>query len=387
MNLANEDQPSVEEFRASARRWLATAEIPQLPAGYEGRPQLLREWHRTLYRAGWIGIRWPRDVGGLGLTIHHQLAFDEELALACAPQPVGTIGLEVVGPTILNYGTPQQLERFIRPLLAGDEVWCQGFSEPNAGSDLASIRTSAVIEGEDLIINGQKVWTSWATDADWCAALVRTDPEALRPHLGISYVLVDMHSSGVTVRPIVMYNRDAEFNEIFFDNVRVPGTNVLGGLHGGWTLAMDTLGWERAGYSIRRRAENELIFHELVSESWPAFRKQVPDSHTAIAFGRVYSELKAFEALTKKSAQRLAEGNVPSPHDSIDKLWLTRTEQAVTALAFDLLGSGRTSSADSMCTGRIKRFLYGRAASVYGGSSQIQRTIVAERLLDLPRGR
>jgi alkylation response protein AidB-like acyl-CoA dehydrogenase len=382
-------QPSVADFRSQAQSWLADADIPHLPAGYAGRPQLLRAWHRTLYTAGWVGIQWPRDVGGLGLSVHHQLAFNEELARARAPQPAGAIGLEIVGPTILKYGTQAQRDRFIPPLLAGDEVWCQGFSEPGAGSDLASLRTSAVLDGDELVITGQKIWTSWATGTDWCALLVRTDPAATRFHRGISYVLVSMHASGVTVKPIVMLNGDAEFNELFFDQVRVPLANVLGELDGGWALAMDTLGWERAGYSIRRRVENEVAFQELLDRTRVQLElaDREPDAASAVAFGSVYAQLKAFEALTKRSAQRLAEGAVPSPHDSVDKLWLTQTEQALTGLAFDLLGAERTAPDDDDGRQRVKRFLYGRAASVYGGSSQIQRTLIAERLLGLPRGR
>ena len=381
--------PSIADFRRQAQSWLADAEIPQLPPGYAGRPQLLRAWHRTLYKAGWVGIQWPRDVGGLGLTVHHQLVFNEELTRARAPQPAGAIGLEVVGPTILKYGTKEQREKFISPLLSGDEVWCQGFSEPDAGSDLASLRTTAVIDGDELVVTGQKIWTSWATETDWCALLVRTDPSAARPHRGISYVLVSMHTPGVTMKPIAMLNGDAEFNELFFDQVRVPLTNVLGELNGGWALAMDTLGWERAGYSIRRRVENQIAFDELLDRTRAQLElaDRNPDTASAMAFGRVYAQLKAFEALAKRSAQRLADGTVPSPHDSVDKLWLTETEQALTGLAFDLLGAERTAPGDDDGRQRVKRFLYGRAASIYGGSSQIQRTLIAERLLGLPRGR
>jgi alkylation response protein AidB-like acyl-CoA dehydrogenase len=387
--MTADSMPSVGDFRRQAQSWLAEADIPRLPGEYAGRPQLLRAWHRALYKAGWVGIQWPRDMGGLGLSVHHQLAFNEELARARAPQPAGAIGLEIVGPTILKYGTRAQRDRYIPPLLAGDELWCQGFSEPDAGSDLASLRTNGVIDGDAVVITGQKIWTSWATDTDWCALLVRTDPAATRPHHGISYILVSMHAPGVTVKPIVMLNGDAEFNELFFDQVRVPLANVLGELNGGWALAMDTLGWERAGYSIRRRVENEVAFGELIDHTQAQLESadRQPDAASATAFGCVYAQLKAFEALTKRSARRLAEGAVPSPYDSVDKLWLTQTEQALTSLAFDLLRVERTAPIDDDGRKRVKRFLYGRAASVYGGSSQIQRSIIAERLLGLPRGR
>lgn len=380
-------EPTVDEFRQNARAWLAQADLPELPSGYEGRTALLRQWHQTLYAAGWVGIQWPREVGGLGLSAHHSLAFNEELARVRAPQPVGSIGLEVVGPTILKYGNEEQRQRFIRPLLAGEEVWCQGFSEPGAGSDLASLRTSATPDGEDLVVTGHKIWTSWATDADWCALLVRTDRNADRPHRGISYLLVDMKSPGISVKPIKMLNGDAEFNELFFDGARVPIANVLGELNGGWALAMDSLGWERAGYSIRRRFENEVVFRDLIAGVSRGDSERRIGSSVLTQLGEIYADLKAFEALTRRSVERLAAGNVPTPFDSIDKMWLTRTEQALTGLWIDLLGPARTAPADDEGIRRTKRFLYGRAASVYGGSAQIQRTLVAERLLGLPRGR
>lgn len=375
----------VDEFREAARQWFAEADIPVLPSTYEGRVPLLRAWHQTLYEAGWIGIHWPVEVGGLGLSAAHHLAFNEELARAGAPQPVGSIGLEVIGPTIVKYGTAEQRDRLVAPLLAGKEVWCQGFSEPDAGSDLASLRTSARREGDELVVTGHKVWTSWATDADWCAVLVRTRSDVDRPHRGISYLLVDMHSPGVSVQPITMLNGDAEFNELFFDEVRVPVGNVLGEVDGGWALAMDSLGWERAGYSIRRRFELDVIFADLLAELVGSGR--VLNDHELTRLGEVHADLRAFETLTRRAAERLASGQVPTPFDSIDKMWLTRVEQALTGLALDLLGSARTTPAESTAVGHVRRFLYGRAASVYGGSAQIQRSLVAERLLGLPRGR
>jgi len=375
------------EYRARARDWLATASIPELPDDYDQRARALRDWHGVLYEAGWVGIQWPAEVGGQGLSAHHQLAFSDELARARAPQPAGAIGLEVVGPTLLKYGTDAQRERFVRPLLSGEHVWCQCFSEPEAGSDLGSLRTRGVVTDDNITITGHKIWTSWATDADWCAVLVRTDPDAPK-HRGISYVLVDLRSPGVTVRPIVMLNGDAEFNEVFFEDVVVPRENVLGELHGGWKLAMDTLGWERGGYAIRRRIENEIVFSNVVD----GLREGGAVSEVeAERVGSVYLSLRAFRALSHRTAQRLVDGDVPSPHDSVDKLILATTEQDVMGLAFDLGGQRRLAagsrprglSADSV----FRSFLYGRAATVYGGSAQIQRTLIAERLLGMPRGR
>ncbi|WP_142064316.1 acyl-CoA dehydrogenase family protein [Pseudarthrobacter sp. B4EP4b] len=379
----------IEAYRRAARAWLDETELPVVPREFEKRAAVLRDWHRRLYDAGWVGIQWPKSVGGQGLTVDHQLAFSLELAHARAPQPVGSIGLEVVGPTILKYGTAQQHDRFIPRLLAGEDVWCQGFSEPDAGSDLASLRTRGVIEGDELVITGHKVWTSWATNADWCAVLVRTGTLESR-HRGISYVLVDMRSPGITVNPIAMLNGDAEFNELMFDGVRVPLENVLGEINGGWSLTMDTLGWERAGYAIRRRVENEISFSDML-DTVRSNTTGEPDERLAERIGRLDLELSAFRALSSQTARRLASGDVPSPMDSVDKLVLGRTEQHLAGTALDLLGayrlaiSSRPGGLDA--EGISKDYLYGRAASVYGGSAQIQKTLIAERLLGLPKGR
>ena len=377
----------IADFAARARTWLQHTQTPVLSEDYDERYRTALSWHRTLYEAGWIGLQWPTEYGGQGLTIAHQLAFTEELVRAAAPQPVGSIGLEVVGPTILRYGTDAQRERFIRPLLTGDEVWCQGFSEPDAGSDLASLRTRGVVDGDDIVVTGQKVWTSWATHADWCAVLVRTDSQAAK-HQGISYLLVDLRSSGVTIRPIVQLTGDAEFCELFFDNVRVPRANLLGPLHGGWNLAMDTLGHERAEYAIRRRLENQLSFNTVLAQlrtGGCAF-----DDEVAERIGEVYVHLRGFESMSRFTAARLLAGDCPSPLDSVDKLVLANTEQHLFGSVLDLLGAYRM--APSSCPRglnakqAIKSYLYGRAASVYGGTAQIQRSVIAERLLGLPRG-
>ncbi|QLL06234.1 acyl-CoA dehydrogenase family protein [Mycobacterium vicinigordonae] len=376
----------ISEFRSHARNWLQQAEIPLLPAEYDERHRVLREWHRALYEAGWVGLQWPSEYGGHDLTIAHQLAFTEELARAGAPQPVGSIGLEVVGPTLLRYGTQGQRERFVQPLLAAEELWCQGFSEPGAGSDLASLRTRGVIGDDQIIVTGQKVWTSWATYADFCAVLARTDPEAPK-HKGISYLLVDMRSPGITVRPIVQLTGDAEFCEVFFDEVSVPRSNVLGELHGGWPLVMNTLGHERAEYAVRRRLENQLSFNQILGALRSHGHQHSDD--VAEQIGAVYAHLRGFESLSRQTVKRLLAGNIPSPLDSVDKLHLADTEQHLFGVALDLLGphrmapSSRPLGLDAAQV--IKSYLYGRAASVYGGTAQIQRSIVGERLLGLPR--
>jgi alkylation response protein AidB-like acyl-CoA dehydrogenase len=378
----------IPELRRAVREWLATAALPEQEGDFDKRYARLREWHRTLYRAGWVGLQWPTTFGGHGLTAAHQLAVTEEIVRAGAPQPVGAIGLDVVGPTILRYGNDEQRERFVRPILSGDEVWCQGFSEPDAGSDLGSLRTRGVLTDHEIVITGQKVWTSWAQHADWCAVLVRTDPAAPK-HQGISYVLVDMTSAGLTVRPIVQITGDAEFSELFLDEVRVPRANLLGPVNGGWPLVMDTLGHERAAYAIRRRLENELSFDRLLADL-RTDRSARFDPQLCSQLGDLYVQLRGFEALSQNTAQRLVSGQVPSPLDSVDKLVLANTEQQLFGTALDLLGPYRMAPGHrprGLDSGQIiKDYLYGRAASVYGGSAQIQRSLIAERLLGLPRG-
>jgi alkylation response protein AidB-like acyl-CoA dehydrogenase len=379
--------PDLDTFRQQARRWLAGVGSLALSPAYEERSHQLRDWQRRLYDAGWVGIQWPEAYGGRGLSESHALVFAEELAAARLPMPVGTIGLEVVGPTILRFGTEEQRTRLLPPLLRGDELWCQGFSEPEAGSDIASLRTRARANGDELVISGHKIWTSWATDAQWCAVLARTDPASKR-HRGISYLLVDMRSEGVTVAPIVQITGDAEFNEVFLDEVRIPAGNVLGEFGQGWKLALDTLGNERAGFAIRRTVENQTAFIDLVH----ALRDQgEPDDETAEIVGSLFVTLRTCEAQTRATAQRIAAGQVQTPIDSLDKLALTDSEQHLYAAASELLGAQRMVGGASVhglaASDWTKDLLYARAASVYGGSSQIQRMIIAERHLGLPRGR
>jgi alkylation response protein AidB-like acyl-CoA dehydrogenase len=384
------DTNDLSAFRAAVRQWLTETGPPELPENYNERFAALREWQLRLYHAGWIGLHWPREVGGRGLTIRHSLIVSEELVRARLPQPVGAIGLEVVGPTILHYGDHRQRTELLPRLLSGADLWCQGFSEPEAGSDLASLRTRAALHGDELVLNGQKVWTSWATDADWCAVLARTDPEAPR-HRGISYLLVDMRSQGVTVRPITQITGDAEFNELFFQDVRVPLRNVVAGLGDGWRLAMHTLGHERAGYAMRRRLENQTAFADLVAALRTAGGPAALDDDGLGLLGNLLVDLKVFEAMSRDTEERLATGRTPSPLDSMDKLTLTATEQKLYATAAELLGGERmlvgARPRGLVAEKWLRGLLYARSASVYGGSSQIQRTIVAQRHLDLPRGR
>lgn len=371
----------------AARQWLSEVDIPAEPEDQDKWFDVLRVWQRRLFDAGWMGLHWPVEFGGRGLTALHHLAFYEELAAAHAPPPIGLIGLDVVGPTLVGFGNEEQRNRFVPPLLSGDEIWCQGFSEPDAGSDLAGIRTTARLVGDAFVIDGQKVWTSWAHKADWCALLARTDAGAER-HRGISYLILDMRSQGVTVRPLRQLTGDQEFCEVFFDNVEVPAGNLVGDLHDGWRLAMHTLAQERSVYAVRRRLEIQMTFDDVVDRlaAVPAVGE-----HTEVIeeLGLARVALSVLEAQNRKTVRRIAAAAGASPVDSVDKLILTDVEKRVFGALVRILGAFRLQSLPSpwgLDSSRLMRgFLYAQAASIYGGTSQIQRNIVAQRLLGMPR--
>ena len=371
-------------FRAEAREWLVAATPRDLPASLDERFARLRTWQHALYDAGWLGWGWPEEYGGRGGSVVEQLIVYQELARARAPMPAGLVALEVVGPTIAHFATPEQARRFVPPLLRGDEIWSQGFSEPDSGSDLASLSTRAVVDGDELVVTGHKVWTSWAQFSQWCAVLARTDPDAERHH-GISYLLVDLSSPGVEIRPLVQITGDAEFSELFFDSVRVPRANVLGALDDGWNVAMATLAFERSPALLRRLAEIRFAFDELVAEIREGFGDAERDL-IAERVGRCMVLMRAMEARGYRIVDRILAGE-HTAEDSIDKLFLTRTEQAVFALALDVLRDRTAFDPDDALPARswLHEYLFGRAASVYGGTSEIQRNIVAGRLLGLGR--
>ena len=252
MDLA--DSPAEAAFRAELRAWLAA----HLPAHREVHPasddeltlhpdrsfDACRAWHQRMYAGGWVGLRWPKELGGRGATLVEQLIFAEELIAAGAPPGVNTIGLGMVAPALMVHGTPAQKQRWLKPILSADEIWCQGFSEPNAGSDLANLSTRAVLDGDHFVVTGQKVWTSHAHRSDYCLLLARSEPGSAR-HAGISCLLVDMRAPGITIRPLRQITGDSEFNEVFFDGARVPRANLVGALHRGWDVAVTILMYER----------------------------------------------------------------------------------------------------------------------------------------------
>src|SRR6266496_1452286 len=262
--------PDQQKFRAEARTWLAE----NVPADLKGRAfaasradrhevDRLREWQRTLHKAGYVGLDWPAEYGGRGTSIMEQIILYEEMSRAEAPQPVNRGGISMLGPTLMSHGTPAQQARHLGKILNAEELWCQGFSEPNAGSDLANLQTRAVRADDHFIVNGQKVWTSMAHVADWCFLLVRTDPGAAK-HKGISFVLVDMKTTGIIVRPLRQMTGEAEFNEVFWDNVRVPAENLVGRLNEGWSVAITTLAYERDLLTHIRQISLKNALHRMI---------------------------------------------------------------------------------------------------------------------------
>ena len=380
----------LDEFRAKMRAWIERVEIPNVPKDPDGRFKTLRAWQRRLYEEGWLGVDWPAEHGGKGLTPLHQAAVLEELARAGAPLPVSRTNLDAVGPTLVAFGSDDQKRRWLPKLCSAEDLWCQGFSEPNAGSDLASLKTTATRDGHDFVINGQKIWTSQAHRADRILVLARTDPSAPR-YKDLSLFGVDMRAKGITVRPLKQITGQSEFNEVFFDQVRVNAADLIGPLNDGWRVAMHTLGGERGRILLLRRADAEAAFRSLIN----ALKTHLATTKTPLSpdvvrrIGQVRMKLAALEGQVRATARRMERDERPGPLDSLDRLVLVEVEQELSGLAFDLLGPYRMSggamplSLDPDYT--IYRYFYGRSYSLSGGTTQVQLNVVAERLLGLPR--
>ncbi|MEU6014688.1 acyl-CoA dehydrogenase [Streptomyces sp. NPDC047515] len=375
-----------EEFRARLREWLASV-LPTLPAkpgpdDWPGRRAYDTAWQRMLYDAGYAGLHWPVDAGGRGATPTQHLIFLEETEKAGAPY-VGAnfVGLLHAGPTIAAEGTAGQRARWLPPVLRGDEIWCQGFSEPDAGSDLASLRTRAVRDGDHYVVSGSKIWTSHAEVADWCELLVRTDPAAPK-HRGISWLAMEMDAPGVTVRPLRTLAGSTEFAEMFLDEVRVPVSHRVGAENDGWRVTMVTLSFERGTAFVGevvacRRTLDALAAEARTNGRWddPVLRRRL---------GRLNAEFRALWRLTQWNvgeAQRT--GGVPGTGGSVFKLRYSHARQELYEAAAEVLGADSGDLDREWVLDRLSSLSYTIAA----GTSQIQRNIVAERILGLPKGR
>jgi alkylation response protein AidB-like acyl-CoA dehydrogenase len=397
--------PESETFRAEIRAWLEE----NLPPGWfdsgfsmttEERLTFNATWTEKLFAGGWICAGWPIEYGGKGLTLMDQVVLNEEFAKANAPMRADFFGDTLVGPTILQWGTDEQKKEFIPGILNGSIAWCQGFSEPNSGSDLASLKTSAVLDGDEWVINGQKVWTTQAQHADYVFLLTRTDPNAPQ-HAGISYLLVPMHQDGVDVRPITQVDGSAEFNEVFFDNARCPKDNVVGGVNNGWKVAMTTLGFERGSSSTtgyrRFLKEWELIVRDA---------KRVEKNDDALvrdALVKAWSKVKIMEINGYRSlTDALNNTHNAALLGACNKMFWSEAHKASMELALDIIGmeaqiltgkgtvagpSGnlRRGRADYPVSDTQASFFFSRSETIWGGTAEIQRNIIGERALGLPK--
>jgi alkylation response protein AidB-like acyl-CoA dehydrogenase len=382
------DTPEEAAFREELRAWLA-ASLPGELRGHRGgaarfEGTALRDWSRALHEGGYAGLTWPKEYGGGGQPYTHQAIFLEESARAEAPQHVGVIGLGMAGPTIIAHGTDAQKQRYLEPILSAAEIWCQGFSEPDAGSDLAAVRTSARLDGDHFVVDGQKVWSSFAHLAEWCILLTRSDPGSER-HAGLTYLIVDMRAEGVEVRPLRQLTGEAEFNEIFFTGVRVPVENVLGEVGGGWQVAMTTLLHERGTLGFALTAALEVAVARLLELARD--RGATPVQRDAIA--REWIELQALRTTAYRSLTALVRTGVPGPEGSILKLQWSEANQRLTKLALELLGPDASLAAENAPYGGYWQHqqLRSRGNTIEAGTSEILRNILAERVLGLPRSR
>ena len=382
--------PKEKAFRDELRSWLKE----KVPAPYSGsnhtdNPEFveyLRAWQNKLFQAGWIGLTWPEAYGGRGRTPIEQAIFVEETARANAPELIAVLGIALIGPTIIALGTEEQKARYLRPLLAGDEIWCQGFSEPNAGSDLASLGTRAVRDGDDYIVNGQKIWTSYAHVSDFCFLLVRTDSNVPK-HKGITCLLVDMKSQGVSVKPLRMMSGDSGFNEVFFTDVRVPATQVLGRVNDGWKAAITALMYERANTGSTMLIVLSRFLQRLIEAT-----RQVPkhsqaatkDPLTRQKIAQAHIDLEVFRMTQARELIRLSRGGIPGPEDSILKLLWSHTDQRTCQTAQEILGPyGQLTEGDY---GRFAySYLRSRGRTIEAGTSDILRNTIAERVLGFPK--
>ncbi len=352
--------------------------------------QRLKAWHKKLYEAGWMGITWPKEYGGRAATFVEQVIFQQELGRLGLPLGCNVLGVIMTGPALMQWGTDEQKKRFLQPIIAGDEIWCEGMSEPGAGSDLAALQTRATLDGDTFVVNGQKVWTTIAHRAHFCQLFVRTDTEAPK-HKGMSCLLVDMKAPGVKVRPLKQISGDAEFNEIFFEDVRVPKENLLGPVNMGWQVLVSTLMHERFGIG-ETLGGTETILQQLVELA----KTQTLNGRPACEDPVVRQQIAQFacEVAAKKynglrSLTRRLKGQLPGAEASISKLISTELSQRMTKYSARLLGGYALLERRSPLAPDgdwLRRILASESMTIAGGTSSVQRNMIGERILGLPKG-
>jgi len=374
---------SEKSFRDEVRAWLK-ANAPLDDSHEASQEEVIdnrRAWQKKLYEAGYVGITWPKEYGGRGGDFMDQQIFNDEMIVAQTPEPINVIGLGMGGPVVIAHGTEEQKKRYLPPLLSAEEIWCQGFSEPNAGSDLSGLQTRAEDKGDHYLVNGQKVWTTLAHVAKWCMLLTRERKEE-NPRHGLTYLLVDMESPGVEVRPLVQITGDAEFNEIFFKDVKVPKAQILGEAGNGWAVAMTTLLHERGTLGMALATRAQITAAELADHTRNLGRGSDPLVRQKVAQYTI--EARALQLNGYRALTAMKRNGIPGPEGSILKLMWSELNQRMTEAAVDVAGPAGQVGESS---GWKYQFLRSRANTIEAGTSEVLRNILAERVLGLPRSR
>jgi alkylation response protein AidB-like acyl-CoA dehydrogenase len=384
--------PSEEEFRDEVRTWLEENHPgPEPEAGLDEVMAFRREWQKKLHGAGWAGISWPKEYGGRGATMVEQAIFAAEASRQEAPSPANVLGLAMGGPVVIAHGTEEQKARYLEPILTGEEIWCQGFSEPESGSDLASLKTRAVKDGDEWVVTGQKVWTTFAQYAKWCMLVARTDPDAPK-HQGLTYFLMDMKQEGVQTRPLVQITGEGEFNEVFFEEARVPDANVVGEVGNGWAVAITTLMNERAGlaFGAISQIQNSLgRLSKLAGEVRTNGGSAADDSYFRQRIAQLHIEVETMRLNAYRGLTKTMQSGIPGPEGSLGKWQWADINQDLTELALEIEGAYAPLARGSeyaLSGGAWQYgFLRSRANSIEGGTTDILKNIIAERVLGLPR--
>jgi alkylation response protein AidB-like acyl-CoA dehydrogenase len=370
--------PSEQEFRDGLRGWLEENHPGEEPTGDEAAFEFRKDWQLKLHDAGYAGLSWPKEYGGRGATLIEQAIYGEEMARAKAPPTANVLGLVMGGPVVIAHGTDEQKDRYLEKILTGEEIWCQGFSEPDAGSDLAALKTRAVKSNGDWVVTGQKVWTTYAHQAKWCMLVARTDPDAPK-HQGLTYFLMDMEQDAVQVRPLRQITGESEFNELFIEEARIPDENVVGGVGNGWTVAITTLMHERAGLGAASAAAVRIALGQLMELARERGVDEDPVIRQRIA--QLYIESEALRLTSWRGLTQIMKTGIPGPEGSLPKWQWSDTNQTLSELAVEIQGEDGLDRESDW----TYRFLRSRANSIEGGTTEILRNIIAERVLGLPK--
>ena len=370
--------PNEEAFRDELRGWLDANHPGPEPEGDEAAFEFRIDWQRMLHEAGWAGVSWPKEFGGRGATLVEQAIFNEEVTRSRAPSMANVLALAMGGPTVIAHGSDEQKERYLEPILSAEEIWCQGFSEPDSGSDLASLKTRAVKSNGGWVVTGQKVWTTFAHHAKWCMLVARTDQDAPK-HKGLTYFLMDMKQDAVQVRPLVQITGEPEFNELFIEEAEIPEENVIGGVGNGWAVAITTLMHERATLAFGLQVQVKIALGQLMELAREEGVADDPIVRQRI--GQLYTEAEVLRLNAYRGLTQIMKKGVPGPEGSLGKWHWSEVNQSLTEAAMEFRGADAPLTESEWAY----RFLRARANSIEGGTTEILKNIVAERVLGLPR--